>query len=269
MSRWFRFYDDAMNDPKLLRLSDAMFRAWVTLLCIASKHEGKLPPTCDVALMLRTKPTTIAMWVTELTAAGLLDNVDGCYAPHNWEGRQYKSDSSNERVKRHRETKRNVTCNVTDTVTVTPPEQKQTTEQKQSRADAPAAVISQSEKELRSDISEALGLLEVSRTSLWLSKGYSSTMILEVVKEVASRGTDVASLNYFDTMLAERHAKQPESPSERAAAKVDMDKVAKMFKETGVWSKYAGPEPGMIGCKCPPEILTKHGIQTPGMRRMQ
>lgn len=142
MSRWFRFYDDAMNDPKLLRLSDAMFRAWMTLLCIASKHEGKLPPADDIALMLRLKTTTVATWITELSASGLLDNVDGVFAPHNWDGRQYKSDSSNERVKRHRQHKRNVTCNVTDTVTVTAPETDTDTEQKKDAAPVGAHVVS-------------------------------------------------------------------------------------------------------------------------------
>jgi hypothetical protein len=56
MSRWFRFEDDALNDPKLLRLSDRMFRIWIGLLCVASKHAGRLPPMEDIALMLRQQP---------------------------------------------------------------------------------------------------------------------------------------------------------------------------------------------------------------------
>jgi hypothetical protein len=119
MSRWFRFYDDAVNDPKLLRLSDSMFRAWVTLLCLASKHDGSLPKTADIALVLRMKAAKVAEWLTVLTAGGLLDcNADGTFTPHNWNARQFKSDVSNERVKRYRERK----CNVTSGVTVTPPE---------------------------------------------------------------------------------------------------------------------------------------------------
>lgn len=253
-----------MNDPKLLRLSDASFRAWTILLCIASKHDGKLPPAADIALMLRTKTTTVATWITELSAGGLLDNVDGIYAPHNWEGRQYKSDSSNERVKRHRQQKRNVTRNVTDTVTVTAPEQKQNTEQ--SRADARPAF----ESEFLKTLAEVFGKpeTELTRARVWLGKGYSSTMILETIQDVLARGTEIGNLSYFDAILAERHANRPETPSERAAVSVDMDEVAAFFKKTGKWSKYAGPEPGMIGCKCPPDILAKHGIVVPGMRRM-
>jgi hypothetical protein len=68
--RWFRFYDDTTNDPKVLRLTDAMFRAWVTLPCIASEHDGVLPPAHDIAVVLCMKPQTAADWLTTLTAAG-------------------------------------------------------------------------------------------------------------------------------------------------------------------------------------------------------
>src|SRR5437868_1323774 len=134
VSRWFRFYDDAINDPKILRLTDANFRAWVTLLCLASKNDGVLPSTNDIALVLRMKPAKVAEWLAMLTAAGLIDNDNGLFRPHNWDKRQFKSDVSNERVKQHRQRKRNGECNVTPTVTVTPPEteQKQITEQKSS-----------------------------------------------------------------------------------------------------------------------------------------
>jgi hypothetical protein len=126
MSRWFRFYDDAVNDPKLLRLSDPMFRAWVTLLCLASKHDGVLPETADIALMLRMKATKVAEWLAVLTAGGLFDNNNGIFIPHNWNARQYKSDVSTERVKRFRKQERNVS----ETVSETPPdtEQRQITE---------------------------------------------------------------------------------------------------------------------------------------------
>lgn len=32
MSRWFRFYADAVRNPKVARLSDQQFRLWVELL---------------------------------------------------------------------------------------------------------------------------------------------------------------------------------------------------------------------------------------------
>jgi hypothetical protein len=135
MGRWFRFYDDAINDPKILKLPEASRWHWTALLCIASKHDGVLPPTEDVALMLRVKTAAAAAIIATMKAAGLLDLVDGRFSPHNWSGRQYKSDVSNDRVKRHRERKRNVTS----TVTVTPPETDTETEQI-SEANASGAV---------------------------------------------------------------------------------------------------------------------------------
>lgn len=127
MTRWFRFYGDAINNPKVLRLSDAMFRAWVTLLCIASQYDGILPKSSDIALILRLKPHKVAEWLTVLTTADLLDCLeDGTFRPHNWNERQFQSDVSSTRVKRFRERQRNVSS----TVTETPPdtEQKQRTE---------------------------------------------------------------------------------------------------------------------------------------------
>lgn len=118
MSRWFRFYDDAINDPKVLKLSDKEYRVWIGMLCVASKNDGELPPLEDIALLVRMKPEKLRIILDSLTAAGLIDTDEAVSSPHNWAGRQFKSDVSNERVKRHRERK----CNVTSTVTVTPPE---------------------------------------------------------------------------------------------------------------------------------------------------
>jgi hypothetical protein len=118
MSRWFRVYDDMVDDPKVQRLPDASFKVLVNLWCLASQCGGKLPSIDDMAFKLRMKPEKVAALISSLTNAGLIDEIDDELAPHNWDKRQFKSDVSNERVKRHRERK----CNVTDTVTVTPPD---------------------------------------------------------------------------------------------------------------------------------------------------
>lgn len=121
MGRWFRFYDDAINDPKILKLPEASRWHWTALLCIASKNDGFLPSTEDVALMLRVKPPAAAAIIALMKTAGLLDFADGKFSPHNWNGRQYKSDVSTERVKRFRKRERNVS--------ETPPETETETEQ--------------------------------------------------------------------------------------------------------------------------------------------
>jgi hypothetical protein len=128
MSRWFRFYAEALHDPKVQKLDGETFKAWVNLLCLASQHEGKLPAIEDIAFALRLTPDGALTVVERLLNGGLIDRVSGGpngyhYAPHGWIGRQYKSDTSTERVKRFRDVSRNVA--------VTPPDTDTDTEQKE------------------------------------------------------------------------------------------------------------------------------------------
>lgn len=134
---WFRMYAGVINDPKVMKLPEATRWHWVAFLCIASDNGGKLPPAADLAFLLRMTEQRAAVLVTELHRAGLLDKDDSGFAPHNWAGRQYQSDSSTKRVRDHRERKKrevDVTGNVSPAVTVTPPEQSRT-ETEQNRAD--------------------------------------------------------------------------------------------------------------------------------------
>jgi len=87
-------------------------------------------------------------------------------------------------------------------------------------------------------------------------------MVREVVRDLLRRKPDIASLAYFDTALADRHARRPETPGERvkAAAAVDWDQTIAMYARGGYWSRYAGPAPGMTGCRAPLDLLAKHGI---------
>jgi hypothetical protein len=121
---WFKFYEDSVHNSKLLKLSDALYRAWTILLCFASKNGGYLPPAEDIATTLREKPAKVAEWITKLKAAGLFDLVDGKFIPHDWEERQYKVKDATAatRMQRYRARKgKSVTDrNVTPVTTVTP-----------------------------------------------------------------------------------------------------------------------------------------------------
>jgi hypothetical protein len=74
--------------------------------------------------------------LAQLHAAGLLDKTETGFTPHNWNGRQYKSDVSTERVKRFRQHKRNVSSTVTETA---PETDYRNREQKDSEAIASGA----------------------------------------------------------------------------------------------------------------------------------
>lgn len=124
MSRWFRLYDDTLNDPKILKLSDKTYRIWIGILCLASKNNGWLPDFEDMALLLRIKPEKFRLELEKLIKAGLIDHDDSGLTPHNWKGRQFKSDVSTERVKRFRNARRKVSETPPDTETDTDTDKK-------------------------------------------------------------------------------------------------------------------------------------------------
>ena len=103
MSRWFRMYDCLLDDPKVQRLPERFFKVWVNVLCVASRNDGVLPPIPDLAFLLRMSAEDTESAIATLEQAGLIDRVQDIVTPHNWDLRQYKSDTSTERVKRFRE----------------------------------------------------------------------------------------------------------------------------------------------------------------------
>jgi hypothetical protein len=120
--KWFRFYNEALNDPKILRMPPALRWDWVTTLSVASINGGILPHVEDIALYMRKTVEEVEDLLSELVARELVDEVgDGLFAPHNWKNRQYLSDVSTERVKQHRKRKRNVSVTRPDTEAYTDP----------------------------------------------------------------------------------------------------------------------------------------------------
>lgn len=107
--KWFRFYDAALDDPKVQRLSGVLFKAWVNLLCLASRQDsrGQLPPISQTSFALRCSEERALFALEELAARGLLDREEGGFSIHNWGLRQFESDNTTARVQRFRERARN------------------------------------------------------------------------------------------------------------------------------------------------------------------
>lgn len=125
MSRWFRMYNEALDDPKCQSLNGNDFKGWVNVLLLACRHDGVLPAMEDVAFALRLNIASARKLIKTLSAHGLIDpsgTDDSVGAPHGWHNRQYKSDVSTDRVKRFRNGKRNVSEAVSPDVSVTPPD---------------------------------------------------------------------------------------------------------------------------------------------------
>lgn len=146
MSRWWRAYDEAVDDPKLCLLTDKQHRAWFNVCCITSQNGGRLPPMADVAFKMRITTAKAKAIVAELIALALVDmGDDGTAAPHNWHLRQFKSDVTDPtaaaRMRRYRSSNginRNADRNASVSVTVprAETEQKTETERKEDTADA-------------------------------------------------------------------------------------------------------------------------------------
>lgn len=126
---WWRAYDEAADDPKLQRLPAELFRSWFNLVCIASRNNGVLPPLADIAFGLRKSEKDAKRALDALIEAGLFDVSETVIEPHNWRGRQYKSDVSTGRVRSFRKRRNGRFMERDETVSRNAPE----TEQSRSR----------------------------------------------------------------------------------------------------------------------------------------
>ena len=126
--KWFRLYTDVLEDPKVQKLSPELFKFWINILCLTSKHEGRIPPLDDVSFALRlplheTEEAFHALKIAHLISPMSNQHGEG-WAPHNWKKRQYKSDTSTQRVKRFRNAQRNNIETAPDTETDTDTKQR-------------------------------------------------------------------------------------------------------------------------------------------------
>jgi hypothetical protein len=138
--RWFRFYDEVLDNIKVQSLPSELFKFWVNILCVTSRcdkpvtlqetlhvtnkrvsygrGEGFLPSLSEISFYLRMPEDIVKKNLDALIKANLIDNGE-VLKIHNWEKRQYKSDTSNERVANYRakEKEKKEKCNVTRNVT--------------------------------------------------------------------------------------------------------------------------------------------------------
>lgn len=114
---WFRMYSEFSTDPKVQMLSESDQRRLTMLFCL--RCNGHVTLQCnEVTFLLRISNDEWQVTRALFIAKGFINDDNELL---NWDKRQFISDSSAERVARHRaKSKSDVTlCNVT----VTPPEQ--------------------------------------------------------------------------------------------------------------------------------------------------
>lgn len=122
MTTWYRSYCETLNDPKIQTLPLEAFKAWhnaLYLACKMSSHDGNIGTLQAIAFMFRETPESVSSAFHPLIKAGLIVTAGETFQIASWKKRQFKSDSSTERVKRFRKRSRNVPETVPDTDTDT------------------------------------------------------------------------------------------------------------------------------------------------------
>src|ERR1051325_2838040 len=103
LNPWFRLYHAVLDDPKVQLLPDKLFKAWINLLCLASRNAGIVPAPSDVAFALRISEGEAGKIIHALVAAQLIDCEAETLRIHNWARRQFQSDGNGaERSRRFR-----------------------------------------------------------------------------------------------------------------------------------------------------------------------
>lgn len=228
MNHWWRAYNEAVDDPKLILLSDKAHRAWFNLMCVASSNAGVLPEIKFIAVKLRITTQQASSVIAELVQAELLDKRDdGRFEPHNWNGRQYKIDKADptnaERQSRYRSKRRNADSNGVTTVTDKRPEAE---DREQSKIDdagdasARAGAIGTFAFELTEKLLVIAGHSREAwppgwcgaplRVKGWLEQGWQPEIIVAAVTAAAARkhGSAANSVQFFENSIAEEHARQ-------------------------------------------------------------
>ena len=123
--KWFRFYHDALDDPKVQRLPGDLYKFWVNMLCLASRSDerGLIQMSVEeIAFDVRLDDETAASLMAELIQRDLIDETCEGFQIHNWNARQFKSDNVSERVSKHRERQKMQDETLQETLHVTPDE---------------------------------------------------------------------------------------------------------------------------------------------------
>lgn len=137
--KWIKITTDIFDDDKILLIesmpdADALIVVWFKLLCLAGKQNNsgvflmndRIAYTEEMLATIFRRPlNTVRLALDTFESFGMIDRLDGVITIPNWEKHQsidqlekIKEQTRN-RVARHREKQKEITCNVTSNATVT------------------------------------------------------------------------------------------------------------------------------------------------------
>lgn len=96
---WFRMYAEFATDAKVQMLSEAMQRRYLMLMCLRCSNALVTLQDEEIAFQLRISGDELAETKALFIKKGFIDSAWNLL---NWEKRQFASDSSKDRVAKHR-----------------------------------------------------------------------------------------------------------------------------------------------------------------------
>ena len=98
-NQWFRMYSEFATDAKVQMLSEAMQRRYLMLMCLRCSNALVTLQDEEIAFQMRIGDEELAETKALFIKKGFIDSDWNLL---NWERRQFASDSSKERVAKHR-----------------------------------------------------------------------------------------------------------------------------------------------------------------------
>lgn len=100
---WFRLYAEFATDPKVQSMSETFQRRFIMLLCYKCNDDLQQLSEEELAFAMRIDAEELKKTKEALLKKGFIDQN---WVILNWDKRQFKSDSSSDRVRLHREKKK-------------------------------------------------------------------------------------------------------------------------------------------------------------------
>ena len=103
---WLKLYHEMLDDPKMILLSDRLYRRTIELFLLAGKldSDGIMPNIKHMAVYLRLGHEELETDLVELAETGIMSQVDGVWIVTKFAERQ-TAVSDAERMKRYRDRK--------------------------------------------------------------------------------------------------------------------------------------------------------------------
>lgn len=268
---WLKFYPaDWRADPRLRMCSLAARGLWIDLMSYMHEGEpyghlmidGVAPDLHGIAALVGRPLSEVRKALVELEARQVFSRGDGraIYS------RRMVRDNDRSEEGRKQVSKRWGNDRPTNTPIATPnspPTHDPTTQKLEARGHRPESKQAARASDLRVRIVRAFenanspNIPDTSRAELWVSQGFDPDICLAVVTELVFKRPSISSLNYFDNPIREAHEKR--NPAPVKAQDINWDGLAALWARSRIWPNTL-PSPGLSSCRCPPEILIRHGI---------